>query len=474
MDINKLINKYINMQSHFPDLIIKKIKLGLFKHVYIITSDSVSSGDKVNDFILKYYSARSFFKSRFSNEIENFIPSINMKEITKENEILYYVYNGFTVVLEKNKIFAFETRAEIDRGVTESSSEPNIKGPKDSFAENYQKNIGLIRKRIKSEELYLDELTLGKESKTKVGIFYMNNIAEETLVNEVKNKLKKINIDGVLDNGYLKELFRKENKTIFPTIKSTEKPDNVCKNILDGKIAIVMENSPSVLIIPTFFIDYFKYTEDYSNKSITSSFLRIIRMIAFIISITLPAFYIAITTCDQEIIPTSLLVNFAMQREGVPFPGIVEAILLLLAFEILNEGDSKIPSARTTSLSILGALILGEAAVSAGVISPIMVIVIAITSVCSLLFSYLDIGGAIKFWRYTLMFFSCFFGIIGLFIGTLFMIVNMCSIKSFGKPYLLPFSPFFLEEQKNALLRFPISKLKKRERYLTNNIRRQK
>lgn len=474
MDIKKLINKYKKMQSHFPDLIIKKIKLGPFLYVYIITTDSVSSGDKVNDFILKYYSDRSFFKSRYKNEIENYIPSINMKEITSENEILYYVYNGFTVVLQKNKIFAFETRAEIDRGVTESSSEPNIKGPKDSFAENYQKNIGLIRKRIKSEELFLDEITLGKESKTKVGIFYMNNIAEEFLVKEVKTKLKKINIDGVLDNNYLKELFRKENKTIFPTIKSTEKPDNVCKNILDGKIAIVMENSPSVLIIPTFFIDYFKYTEDYNSKSITSSFLRIIRIIAFIISITLPAFYIAITTCDQEIIPTSLLVNFAMQREGVPFPGIVEAILLLLAFEILNEGDSKIPSARTTSLSILGALILGEAAVSAGIISPIMVIVIAITSVCSLLFSYLDIGGAIKFWRYTLMFFSCFFGIIGLFIGILFMIVNMCSISSFGKPYLLPFSPFFLEEQKNALLRFPISRLKKRERYLTKNIWRQK
>ena len=462
MDIDKIIKKLENMQKHFPDLIIKKIKVGLFKHVYIITTDSVSSGEKVNDAILKYWSNKSLVKRNFEkigDDIYNYVPSINMKEVKIEKDVLYYIYNGFTVILaDKEGVgYAFETRADIDRGVTESSSEPNIKGPKDSFAENYQKNIGLIRKRIKSENLYLDELTLGKESKTKVGLFYMNNICDENLVSEVKEKLNQINIDGVLDTGYLKELIRKENK-----------------NLLDGKIAIVMENSPSVLLVPTLFIDFFKNQEDYNQKAFFSTFLRVIRILAFWLAITMPAFYLAITTCDQEIIPTSLLINFAIQREGVPFPAFIEALILLISFEILNEGDSRIPSARTTSLSILGALILGEAAVNAGIISPIMVIVIAITSICSLLFSYLDIQAAIRFWRYTLMIFASFFGIIGMFVGILFMFVNMCSIKSFGKPYLMPFTPFYKDAQKNAILRRSLNKINLRPKYFAkkNLVRR--
>lgn len=479
MNTKKIIENLNKMKKHFPDLLIKKIKVSIFKHVYIITTDSVSSGDKVNDFILKYWANKNLLNKTFSNiekEINNFLPAINMKKVTKEKDVLYYVYNGFTVVLSdyEKEGFAFETRAEIDRGVTESSSEPNIKGPKDSFTENYQKNIGLIRKRIKSENLFLDEFTIGKESKTRVGLFYMNNICEDSLVIEVKQKLRKINIDGVLDNGYLKELFKKENHSIFPTILSTEKPDNASKNLLDGKVVIVMENSPNVLLIPTLLIDFIKNQEDYNQKAFFSTFIRIIRTIAFVLAIIMPGFYIAITTCDQEIIPTSLLINFATQREGVPFPAIIEALILLISFEILNEGDSRVPSARTTSLSILGALILGEAAVSAGIISPIMVIVIAITSICSLLFSYLDIQAAIRFWRYILMFFASFFGIIGLFIGILFMLINLCSIKSFGKPYLMPFSPIYKDSWKNAILRFSLSNIDKRDKYLArkNIIRR--
>lgn len=473
MNTKNIIEELQELKSHFPDLIIKKIKIGIFKHVYIITTDSVSSGDRVNDFILKYWSNKSLIKKSFNNikeDISNYIPSINMKEVKNKDDILYFIYNGFSVILAdgEEKGMAFETRAEIDRGVTESTSEPNIKGPKDSFTENYQKNVGLIRKRIKSENLYLDEVTLGKETKTKAGLFYMSNIAEEDLVNEIKEKLKEIDIDGVLDNGYVKELIRKENNTLFPTILSTEKPDNVCKNILDGKVVLVLENAPSVLIFPTFFIDFFKNQEDLNHKPFFASFIRFIRMIAFWLAIIMPAFYIALTTYDQEMIPTPLLINFAIQREGVPFPAIIEALILLIAFEILNEGSSRTPSSRTTSLSILGALVLGEAAVSAGIISPIMVIVVALTSICSLLFSYLDLQAVIRFWRYLLMIFTSFFGMIGLLIGVCFLLVNMCSIKSFGKPYLMPFTPFYKDSITSSIFRFPISMLNKRDKYLTD------
>ena len=174
----------------------------------------------------------------------------------------------------------------------------------------------------------------------------------------------------------------------------------------------------------------------------------------------MPAIYIALTTYDQEILPTSLLVNFAIQRENVPFPAIIEALILLLTFEILDEGDNRKPSTRNTSLSILGALVLGESAVTAGIISPIMVIVIALTSISSLLFGSLDIDGPIKFWRYIVMFFASIFGIIGIYIGVCFMLVNMCKVTSFGKPYLIPYAPFYKSGHDDALIRRRLNKIK--------------
>lgn len=471
MNSNSIIKKLYNIKKDMPDLIIKKIKVSLFKYVYIISNESVSSADRVNNFILKYFSNKSILSNKVLNnlkkEIEENVPSINFKIVTDENNLLNLLFSGFTIIICKDTIVAYETRADLDRGVTEPTSEPVVRGPKDSFTENYNKNMGLIRKRIKSENLCLEEVTIGRESNSKVGILYMKNICEEELVNNIKDKLNSIDIDGILDVNYLKTFLDHDNITFFPTLLYTEKPDDASRYLLDGRVIITMENSPSVIVTPTFFIDFFHNSEDYYHKAFFSSFMRIVRFLAFILAIITPAFFIAIISYDPEILPVSLLINFSVQRSNVPFPVIIEAFILLFTFELLYEGDSRTPSSRGTSLSILGALVLGDAAVNAGLISPIMVIVVAISSISSLVFVYYDMQGSIRFWRYLLMGLSGIFGIIGFIMGTLLLVINLCAIKTFGKPYTLPIFPFLPKEQGNAIIRKDITKLNKRQSYIT-------
>ena len=444
INMNKIIDRLYKIKENMPDLLIREIKVNPFKSVFVICSEGLSNSNSINDFILENIS------NNYSG-IKN-IPSINFIEI-KDNEILYYVLNGFTCVIDGNDIVVFEARADIDRGVMEPSSEPTIRGSKDSFTENYQKNIGLIRRRIKTENLYLEEMNIGSSTKTRIGIFYIKGLTEEKLIRNLKRKLNKIKNKDLIDSNNLRELLTSEHNPLIPSLKATEIPNTAARYLLEGRIILSIENSPSLLVVPSFFIDFFKNNEDYNVKPLFASFIRIIRVCAFFLAIYLPALYIAITTFDQEIIPTSLLINFSMQRESVAFPSIIEMLILLFTFEILHEGDSKIPNSVGSSLSILGALVLGESAVSAGLISPIIVIIVALSSICSLLFVYHDMQGIIRFYRYLLMIFSAIFGIIGLLVGSVVFLVHISSIKTFDIPYLTPLVPIKKTSFNDSIIR---------------------
>ncbi len=450
----KLIDKLYKLKNTMPDLQIKEISFALNK-IYIINIQTVSSSTLTNEYILDYLSRRSLLKGNLNpnirNEINNYIPSIS-NVIIDEKEALNYLFNGFSILIFNKEIIAFETKALIDRNVNEPTSEPTIKGPKDAFNENYNTNIGLIRKRIKSESLYITELTLGSKTNTKVAILYMKDIVDDKLLEDVINKVKDIKTDKILDTYYIKDLIKDENKSSFPTIKSTEKPDIISKCLLDGKICIISENSNNALIIPTFFMDYFYYDEDNYQKPIFSIFVRIVRLLAILITIFAPSLYLALITYDQQALPTSLLISFASQRASVPFPAIVEACILMFTFELLYEGDALTPTSRGTSLSILGALVLGESAVNAGVVSPIMVIVVALTAISSLFFVYYDFQSFIRTYRYGLMILSSLFGLMGFYTGLLLFLTKLCSLKSFGKPFLLPVSPILNHKSKKYLI----------------------
>ena len=450
-NIKKELNNSIDLSSRI--IKIKNKKIG-----YIFL-ESVASDDKISDFLVKALTNEN------TKNIKNTI--YNSKLITvKYEEIPLLIQSGFTIIITEKEILAVETKANLDRGIDESKSEAIVRGPKDSFTENYMTNIGLIRKRIKDNNLVFDELKIGRRTKTKISLTYINNIVKETQIEEIKEKLKKLDIDGLIDSGPIRDYLSKENHCAFPTIISTERPDNCIQSLLNGKIVIIIENTPFALIIPGMFIDIFHTPEDNYQQPINVTITRILRFIGFFITLFTPAIYIALTTYNFEIIPDNLLISIAIQRQGVPFPTVIETILMLVTFEILRESDIRLPNQMGAAVSIVGALVLGDAAVSAGIVSPIVIIVVAITSVSGLLFTDIDVVNGIRIWRFIFIIAATLLGLIGLVISGIMFITKLSSLEILDIPYLSTISPFNLQAQKNGILKFPKTKIKNRPFYL--------
>lgn len=463
MDIKQLKE----FQKYNPDLKIRELKNDKTT-ISIIYFETLCDSDSINNFILKSINM-NVVKS--IDDIKDKVASSNLKEIVDEKELYDSLYNGFTIVCIKNKFLSFETKYPLDSGIIQASNEKVIKGPKDAFSENYQNNIGLIRKRIKSKNLKINEHVIGTSSKTKVALLYVDDIANEDLVNKIEKRLKTMSMDYVANSNYIFENLATDN-SMLPTNLMTERPDLVSFHLMEGRCAIVVENTPQAIILPVFFNDFIKTIDDYYQNSKNVSVTRIIRVLALIIAIFTPALYIALTTFNQETLPTSVLINFSIQRGGVPFPSIVEAIVMWLTFEILREADTRIPFVMGSSMSIVGALVLGQAAVEAGLITPIMIIIIAISSVASLLFNDNDMVNAIRVWKLLLLLLSAFAGLYGIVIGTLLFIIKLCSIESYGFDYTLPNAPFNIEEQKNNFILTKKYKLNKRNPFVTKNVDR--
>lgn len=454
-------------KKYNPDLKIRELKNG-DTTVYIIYFETLCKSNTINDFILKpIYDD----KIKSLDDIKNKLPSGNLLEINDENTLYDNLYSGFTIISIDNKFISFETKESLDSGIVAATNEKVIKGPKDAFTENYQSNVGLIRKRIRSKNLKINEYTIGTSSKTRVALFYLDDIVNKDLVNKIEKKLKTMNLDYVANSNYIIDAMNKKNN-IMPTNIMTERPDLTSFLLMEGRIAIMVENSPQVIIIPMFFSDTIHTIDDYYQNSKNVSVTRIIRVIAFIISVTIPGMYLALTTFNQEALPTSLLINFSIQRQGVPFPSIVEALVMFLIFEILKESDTRIPFVVGTSMSIVGALVLGQAAVDAGLISPIMIIIIAVSSVTSFLFNDNDLVNAIRVWKLIFILLSAFAGLYGFFIALLLFLVKISSMDSYGFDYVTVDGILKSNIQKNGIILTKKFKLNKRNSVLTKNTER--
>ena len=464
--MEKIVND-IRKRLPSKDYIYKKIKIDK-KELYLIFKEVLCSGDGINESILK----RLTLLNHKNFDLENKLPANNIK-IIKKDEIISYVNKGFVVCLTGDMIFAIEEKQKLERGITTIESELSLNGPKDSFSESFNTNLGLVRRRIKSEDLWWDEVTLGKSTETKVGILYMNNIVDKDLVEKVKARLNLIDIDGIIDSSYLKDNLE-NNNSFFPTISSTERPDKVAMSLLEGKVAIIVDMSSYVLILPNFFIDFFHTVDDYYQKSINVTFIRCIRILAFFIAIFIPAYYIAVTTYNQNSIFLSLLLLLKAQRTAVPFPAIVEALFMIISFEILRESDLRMSSTTGSAISILGGLILGDAAVSAGIMSPIMIIVIAISSIAGFVFTSIELVNAIRLYRIIFLLLATVLGVYGIYLGAIYLLYKLITLTSFDKPYLAPFSPFIKNEMNDAIYKRDNKGEKSRNPLLTNNKKRGK
>lgn len=464
MNVFKYIN---NTFKDTPDLVKRKIKYS-FSSVHIYYIETICSSEQVNNFILK-----NLTNPNSHRKFKDILAGPNFKEINL-NKLEFYLYNGFTVLVYRNKIYAIETKASLDRSVTSPLVEQDLYGAKDALLENYQKNIGLIKRRLKSSHLKTKEYKLGRFTQTSTGVLYIDNITDMSLVKRIDALLNKIDTDSVIDVGELKQFLTMDKGNVFPPTKLTERPDVIVKALLDGKLVIVMDTSPFAIILPAVLADFINPISDKYLYQRNANNLKILRMICFFLTIFTPAFYIAIITYNQETIPALLLTNFITQNEGIPFPATIETFFMIFICEMLRESDIRFPSNFSSSISILGALILGDAAVSANIVSPIMIIITALTFISSMIFSNVELSGAIRIWRFIAMIIASFYGLYGVALAFIFFIVSLSSYSSFGLPYMFPVVPFSLPYLKETLYESDIHDNKKRSPYLTKNIRKQR
>ena len=433
------------------------------KKVYLIFNEVLCSTSMINDFILD--DLLSLSRKELKN-IPSALPDANIIPI-EEKDIFSFVNQGFAVVVT-DQLYAIEVRAILDRGVTTVQSELSLTGPKDSFSENFNTNLGLIRRRIKTTKLESIDMEIGRYTKTRVAVLSIQGIVKDGLTERIVSQLKKISIDGIMDSSYLKS-YLEGSHTLFPSVMMSERPDRASQALLEGKVVIITDLSPYALILPSFFFDYFHTVDDYYQKNLNTSFIRIIRVIAFLVAIFLPAIYIAVTTRNYDLVFYRLLLILKAGRTFVPFPAYIEALFMIIAFEILKESDIRMSATTGSAVSILGGLILGDAAVSAGIVSPIMIIIIAISSIAALIFPSNELVNAIRFYKISILLLSAFFGIYGVLVGAFFLFYKLLSMKSFGFSYLSPIIPFDKYEWRDSIIRKE-GKIKRRNSYLTKNV----
>ncbi|ANC76511.1 hypothetical protein ABE65_006735 [Fictibacillus phosphorivorans] len=461
------------------DLIVREFEFELEHKVTatLLFLEEMNDTQILNEFILLPLMSLSSHKQSSPVPVDHALHYIKQNalalgrvlDVETEDELVEGLLAGFSVLLVEGntKGLKLGTTGGKVRGIEEPSSEVVIRGPKDSFTESIKTNISLIRRRVRSKDIRVEKFKIGEVTHTDVAIVYLENIANPLLIKEVKERIEGVKTDGLLESGQLEEFIQDETVTVFPQFLNTERPDVVIGNLLEGRVGIIINGTPFVLIAPAQFIQFFQSSEDYYMRYDISTFLRLLRFSVFIISLIAPSIYIALTTFHQAMIPTTLLFGIAAQREGVPFPAIAEALVMEITFEILREAGIRMPRAVGVAVSIVGALVLGQAAVQAGLVSPAMVIVVGITAVASFAIPSFAVATSARLLRFPLMLISSVFGFYGLTLALIVIIAHLSSLRSFGYPYLSPFAPIQTEDLKDSLFRFPIKKLFKRPEKLS-------
>ena len=434
------------------------------KTLTFVYANSVSSSVNINDFILRRLDEeKDNLKNKdLFNYIKNYIPNNASKEVTKIDEALYYLFSGFTIVLfdDIDKAIVFENRAILTSAIQRSENEKNLKGPSDAFCENYQMNIGLLRRRLKTHDLWFKDAIIGEKSKTKVSLFYLNGVCCEKLVNDIYEKINNIKADYIGSSSYIVDAISNTNRSIFPTTLTTERPDYACQMLLEGRIVLMVENSNEVIILPCLFFDFFKNPDDYYEKTTNVFANRIIRIVALFLALLTPAIYISLMAFNIEAIPSGLLINLSIQKDGVPFSTVFEILVMSFMFQILRESDLRFPGKGSSSISIVGALVLGQAAVEAGIVSPITIIIVGISAVASLAFNSIELINSLRWWQLFFIVLAYLFGFIGVMFGLIIVFALLVSEKSLGKPYFEPIEPFNKKLQKNGIFPKKSFKLK--------------
>ncbi|AOT70297.1 spore germination protein [Geosporobacter ferrireducens] len=429
----------------------------------------------VNETDISAFLINSLLKSteqpRNDQSIEFFskqmIPSTNVIVSHTFKDVYLNLLDGFVIVLFEGskKAYALNFSGGEKRSLEDSKLEKNLRGPRDAFVEDLRTNTSLIRRRIKNLNLQIENMTLGSRSGTGVCIAYLRDIANLKIVEELQNRLLQINFDNIQDSTYIAHLIEDNPFSIFPLLLKTEKPDKVASNLLEGKIVLLSDNSPTAVLIPTVFGDYFHIQDDYYDYFYIASISRMIRILgAFLATLATPL-YIALTAINLDMLPVKLALPFSQIRYVIPFPLVVEVIIMEITLELLREAGLRIPSPIGPAISIVGGLVIGQTAVNAGFTSPFLTIVVALSAIGSFAIPYADLVSTFRIVKGLLIIFSSLFGIFGIGAVITILIIHMCSLTCFGIPYLAPFSEKGILISIKDVLRIPFKLSKKRHSY---------
>ncbi|MGG1691607.1 spore germination protein [Heyndrickxia ginsengihumi] len=484
-DLKKNIDHIKKITGNSSDIVIHELTLGKKTNIsaVIVYIDGLVDSPVINISLLKNIMDEKEIddcwtnKHTFLNELQKRtinIGSVNI--IYNWDDLFHQLASGDTILLVDHVFGALNisTRGGDKRSIEEPATEVTVRGPRDGFTESLRTNTTLIRRRIKSPNLWVESMKIGTVTQTDIALMYINGIANEEIIDEARKRLKGIRIDSILESGYIEQLIEDRTFTTFPTLYHTERPDVVAANLLEGRFAIVVDGTPFVLTAPALFIEFFQSAEDYYSRFDIATAIRFLRVLVFTISLIGPAVYIAATTFHQEMLPTSLIFTLTVQRELVPFPAFVEAVMMEICFEILREAGLRLPRPIGQTVSIVGALVIGQAAVQAGIVSPAMVIVVSITAIASFATPSFAIAISARLIRFLYMMLAAIFGFYGIIMGLIVMILHLCSLRSFGVNYMSPFAPFRKTNLNDSVIRSPLWKLQKRPQDISkNNVVRQ-
>ncbi|MDH4617673.1 spore germination protein [Brevibacillus sp. AY1] len=438
------------------DLVVRRFQVKTGQDAALVFLDGMVDCDVISQYIIQNLTSSSItYDKSATNELET---------TTGLRQIIRNILSGNTVLMIEGETEAYlnNTRGWARRGVEEPQTESVVRGPRDGFCETLMVNASLVRFRLKDPNLRVRHMIVGQRTQTDIFVLYIEGLAHPPIVEEIISRLEKLNLDAVLESGYIEQMIQDNRYSPFPQIQNTERPDKVVANLLEGKVGILVDGTPFALIAPSVFSQFYQSPEDYYERFYIASLIRFIRIISISIALLLPSLYIAFSSFHPEMIPSRLVIAMAAGRSTVPFPSLVEALIMEMAIEILREASVRLPGPIGPTIGIVGALVVGEAAVSAGLVSPIMVIIVAATTIGSFASPSYSAAIAIRMLRFPVMLLAGMFGLYGIMLFIILILVHLSSLNSFGVPYMSPLSPLNLQGMKDLFLRVPHHLMTKR------------
>lgn len=442
--------------SSSDDLIMKELHVRNRRGM-VIFLDTMADKDKIqNNIFMPVTEAEGV---QFENVLRSsFQKSDNL--IKAEKALL----NGSCIMIFDGlqEFYMLDVAISKDRAVMEPSNEQVIQGSHEGFIENLMTNLHLIRKTIKTTDLTMEHFSVGDHIESKITMVYLNDLANRELLDEFKRRIHHISIDHISSIGILQELIEDSTWSPFPQILSTERVDRVVGHLNEGRVAVFIEGNPACLIIPVTFFAFFHSPDDYNSRWMIGTFIRFLRLMSIAIAVNLPALYIAVIGFHFEVLPDDLVLPIVSSIRNIPFPPLVEALIMELTIELIREAGVRLPSRIGQTIGIVGGLVIGDAVVSAGLISNTMIVVVAITAIAAYSIPTTEMSDAVRFLRFPLMLLASTFGFVGIIFGTMIILAHLCRLESFGTPYFEPWAPFRLKDIKDTFIRLPLTKFNTR------------